>query len=151
MLDHRREKLALIHLAKKECALDETAYRALLYGAAGVESSALVESEEQFDTIMLAFKRLGFKSSASEARKRSPYCSRGQLAYIRKLWDSGSREKTDSALRSMVRRIGHVDDMKFLTKRSAQALIIALRAMCWKAGKNPDEIKAQKAETEIAT
>lgn len=141
MLENRNAKLAVIHLAKKECALDETAYRALIIGASGVESSSQIEREDQFDAIMLAFKRLGFMSSGAIARKRSPYVSRGQLSYIRKLWESASREKSDSALRSMVRRIGHVDDIKFLTKQSAQALILALRSMCWKAGKNPDELK----------
>lgn len=143
MLENRNAKLAVIHLAKKECALDETAYRALIIGAAGVESSSEIEREDQFDAIMLSFKRLGFMSSKAIARKKSPYVSRGQLSYIRKLWESASREKSDSALRSMVRRIGHVDDIKFLSKQSAQALILALRAMCWKAGKNPDELKGK--------
>jgi len=146
MLENRNAKLAVIHLAKKECALDDSAYRALIIGAAGVESSSQIEQEEQFDAIMLAFKHLGFMSSGAIARKRSPYASRGQLAYIRKLWESASREKSDSALRSMVKRIGHVDDIKFLSKQSAQALILALRSMCWHAGKNPDELKKTTKE-----
>ncbi len=141
MLENRNAKLALIHLAKKECALDEAAYRALIIGAAGVKSSSYIEHEDQFDAIMLAFKRLGFVSSGAITRRRSLYISRGQLSYIRKLWEAASREKSDSALRSMVRRIGHVDDISFLSKQSAQALILALRTMCWKAGKNPDELK----------
>jgi hypothetical protein len=141
MLENRNAKLAVIHLAKKECALDDTAYRALIIGATGVESASQIEREDQFDSVMLAFKRLGFVSSGAITRKRSPYISRGQLFYIRKLWEAASREKSDSALRSMVRRIGHVDDIQFLTKQSAQALILALRSMCWKAGINPDELK----------
>ncbi len=148
MLIKRHEKIALIHLAKKECALDELSYRALLRGAASVDSAADLESEAQFDSIMLAFKRLGFKSSAAIASKKSPYCTRGQLAYISRLWEAGSRQKTESALRAMVKRIGHVDDPKFLTKRAAQSIIIALRDMCWKAGINPDEIKSKTPETE---
>lgn len=144
MLENRKAKLALIHLAKKECALDDETYRALIIGSAGVESSSQIEREDQFDAIMLAFKRAGFTSSAASSRKKSPYVSRGQLSYIRRLWEACSREKSEQALRSMVRRIGHVDDIKFLSKKSAQALIIALRSMCWKAGQNPDEIKAKE-------
>lgn len=146
MLENRPAKLALIHLAKKDCALDDTLYRALLQGAAAVSSASEIESETQFDSIMLAFKRLGFTSSSANARKKSPYVSNSQLAYIRILWNTASREKSESALRAMVRRIGHVADPRFLSKKSAQALILALRTMCWKAGKNPDLLKTTPNE-----
>lgn len=146
MLENRAAKLALIHLAKKECALDDTLYRALLLGSAGVESASKIESESYFDSVMLAFKKLGFKSSAARANKKSPYISRRQLAYIKILWEASAREKSEHALRAMVRRIGHVDDPKFLSKQAAQKVILALRTMCWNAGKNPDMLKVNHNE-----
>lgn len=149
MLGKRREKLAIIHLAKKECALNEEAYRALLFGASGVASASLVESEAQFESIMRAFERLGFSSTARRTRK-SPYCSPGQMEYIKALWIAASREKSASALRAMVKRIGHVDDPRFLDKRGASAVILALRDMCWKVGKNPDELKAKAGNPRYA-
>jgi hypothetical protein len=38
----------------------------------------------------------------------------------------------------MVKRIGKVDDIAFLPRHAAQAVILALRDICWKAGFNPD-------------
>jgi hypothetical protein len=137
MLVNRREKLALIHLAKKDCALDDDSYRALLVSTAGVSSSSMVETEQQFKEIMKAFKRLGFVSKS----KKWPYCSAFQLQYIKALWAAVAREKTDTALRSFIRRIAHVDDPAFMDKRGATKVILALRKMCWSAGINPDEIR----------
>lgn len=147
MLENRAAKLALIHLAKKECALDDTSYRALLYGSAGVESASKIESETQFDSVMLSFKKLGFKSIAATTSKKSPYVSKRQLTYIKALWEAVARDKSEHALRAMVRRIGHVDDMRFLSKQSAQALILALRTMCRDIGINPDTLKSNHDET----
>ncbi len=137
MLVNRREKLALIHLAKKDCALDDDSYRALLMSTAGVTSASMVGTEGQFKEIMKAFKHLGFVSRS----KQWPYCSAFQLQYIRALWAAVAREKTDKALRSFVKRIAHVDDPVFLDKRGATKIILALRKMCWSAGINPDEIR----------
>jgi hypothetical protein len=38
----------------------------------------------------------------------------------------------------MIRRIGKTDDISFLPRASASAVILALRDICWKAGFNPD-------------
>jgi len=52
--------LKLIHVAKRQCNLDDQSYRALLSGAAGVDSASGIESEAQFKAVMAAFDRLGF-------------------------------------------------------------------------------------------
>jgi hypothetical protein len=145
MLRNRKERLALIHIARKECGLDEVAYRDLLEGTAGVSSSADIEDEKQFEEVMKAFANLGFERKPS-TRKRLPlreeqvgdYASRRQLYYIKGLWELASRARDEKSLRSMVKRIGHVEDLRFLSKRAASSVILALRDICWKAGINPD-------------
>ncbi|MCL1813410.1 MAG: regulatory protein GemA [Treponema sp.] len=142
-------RLAIIHVAKKELALDEEAYRAILSGA-GVSSAREITTDEQFNTVMAAFLRLGFFPSG---RKRSVkyratvsgaagMISKKQEYYIRGLWDLASRAKDEASLRRIIKRIGKVDNIAFLPRNSAQAVILALRDICWKAGFNPDTREA---------
>jgi hypothetical protein len=145
MLSRRSEKLAIIHLARKDRALDEDAYRGLLYGAAGVASAGKINTEEQFEAVMKAFSNLGFVRSPTKNKRlpvrddqRNNYCTDRQLYYIKGLWELASRSKNEKSLRAMVKRIGHVEDLRFLVKKDASSLILALRDICWKAGIDPD-------------
>jgi hypothetical protein len=145
MLRNRSERLALIHLAKKDRGLDDSAYRALLGGAAGVESASAIETEEQFEEAMRAFANLGFQRQPAK-RKKLPvreeqqgcFCSTKQIYYIKGLWELASRAKTEKSLTAIVQRIAKVDDIRFLTTSEASKCILALRDICWKAGINPD-------------
>lgn len=145
MLKRRSEKLAIIHLARKDRGMDEVSYRAMLSGAAGVDSASLLETEEQFDAVMKAFSAIGFVRRPARS-KRLPLrdsevgnlATRRQLYYIKGLWELASRARDEKSLRSMMKRIGHVDDLRFLPRPAASALILALRDICWKAGVNPD-------------
>lgn len=121
----RKEKLAVIHIAKKKCRLDDESYRALLQGAAGIESASEMKTEAQYQEILRAFKLLGFRY------------------YERKIWDSqfakcyalwcelhkagAVRDRRYSAMRSwMERQIGQEQDM--LTKGQKSRLIEDLKA-----------------------
>ena len=144
MLQFRSDRMALIHLAKKQCCPNEESYRALLYGTAGVDSAKDIETEEQFNGVMAAFKALGFTRKPS-ARKALPVnesevggATRRQLYYIKGLWELASRKKDEESLKRMVKRIARVDDLRFLTVKSASAVILALRDICLKAGIDPD-------------
>jgi len=145
MLQNRKERLALIHLARKDRGLDDDAYRALLAGAAGVQSAADLETDTQFEEVMRAFSNLGFARRPS-LKRRLPsrdlqcghFATARQIYYIKGLWELASRCKDEKSLRSMVKRIGKVDDICFLTKPAASSIILALRDICWKAGFNPD-------------
>ena len=144
-----KDKLALIHVAKKQLNLDEEAYRAILSGA-GVTSSKEISTIVQFNTVMAAFENLGFRSTGkangikfkSTASGTPGMISKRQEYYIRGLWDLASRAKDEKSLRAMIKRIGKVDDIAFLPSRAAQAVILALRDICWKAGYNPDTKEA---------
>jgi hypothetical protein len=144
--------IRVIHVARKETGIDEDAYRAILSGA-GVSSSKDISNLEQFNTVMSAFKNLGFRyapgsgSSPGNVRKATVdgnegFISARQEYYIRGLWQLASRVKTEKGLRSLIKRIGKVDDIHFLPVRNAAAVIQALRKICWAAGLNPDRKEA---------
>jgi hypothetical protein len=146
----QKKWMRVIHVAKRECGLDEEAYRALLYGAAGTESASGIKTWRQFDTVMAAFKNLGFrvqsktdrasglKETDTETKRNPAWITARQEYYIRGLWDLASRKKDAESLRKMVYRIGGVDDIRFLKKEDAQKVILALRDIAGKAGFDPD-------------
>jgi len=141
-MQNQRSRLAIIHLAKKQLGLDEEAYRAILSGA-GLSSAKDIESDGQFNAVMGAFERLGFRASCPKIKRGTVpgnpgMISRRQEYYIKGLWELASRSKDEQSLRRIVKRIGKVDDIRFLPRRAASALILALRDICWKAGFNPD-------------
>jgi len=136
-------KYSIIHVAKKQLGLDDDAYRAIL-SRAGLTSSKDIKTAKQFNTVMTAFQSLGFKSTSHASRRMNTVVgARGMISkrqeyYIRGLWLLASRFKDEASLRKIIKRIGKVDDISFLKKRSASAVILALRDICWKAGFNPD-------------
>jgi hypothetical protein len=145
-MQNQKSRLAIIHLAKKQLGLDDEAYRAILSGA-GVTSAKDIETELQFNTVMGAFLHLGFLPSRHGGLNKyhsaipgtnPAMISRRQEYYIKGLWALASRAKDEKSLQHMVKRIGKVDDISFLSRRAASALILALRDICWKAGFNPD-------------
>jgi hypothetical protein len=137
-------RLAIIHVAKKQLGLDEEAYRAILSGA-GVLSAGDITTDAQFNAVMTAFSRLGFKSRGAAVKYRNTapgtnpeFISKRQEYYIRGLWALASRVKDEQSLRRIVKRIGKTDDISFLSRRAASAVILALRDICGAAGFNPD-------------
>jgi phage gp16-like protein len=148
-------RLAIIHVAKKQLGLDEEAYRAILSGA-GVSSARDITTSAQFNTVMTAFARLGFKPRGAELKHQNTapgtnpaFISKRQEYYVRGLWSLASRAKDEQSLRRMVKRIGKTDDIRFLSRRAASALILALRDIGWKAGFNPDSKADSKEEAHV--
>jgi hypothetical protein len=152
----QKKWIQVLHVAKRECKLDDTAYRALLFGAAGVESAGDIKTWKQYDAALTAFWNLGFRVKSKTSRasglketdtetKRNPeWITSRQEYYIRGLWDLASRKKDEASLRVMIKRIGGVEDIRFLKRVDAQKVILALRDITKKAGYNPD--REQKAE-----
>jgi len=137
-MKNQKARLAIIHLAKKQLGLDEEAYRAILWGA-GLESAKDITTDIQFNTVMSAFVNLGFQSSPrgginkykNTVHGKNPgMISRRQEYYIKGLWALASRAKDEKSLRRIVKRIGKVDDISFLSRRNASAVILALRDIC---------------------
>jgi len=55
-----KKKKALIHIAKSDLHLDDSSYREIMKGVAGVESAAKL-TREGFDKVMKRFQEMGFK------------------------------------------------------------------------------------------
>lgn len=134
----------IIHVAKRQTGLSDEQYRALLSGAAGVESAKDIKSWVQYRAVMAAFKKLGFKSPSKDFQKSSKedrqpaWITKRQEYYIRGLWRLASRVKDENALRSLTKRITGTDDVTWCSKKDASRLILALRDIAQKAGFNPD-------------
>jgi len=135
MLTNRSAKLAAIHIAKKQLKLDDRAYRAMLKKTAGVSSAAKIQNDNQYFAVMKAFRRAGWNATGS----RSNHCTPAQLYYIKGLWQLASREKTQRSLNAFIKRIAGVEDIRFLSRKNAQSIILALRNIAEKAGYNPDK------------
>ena len=136
-LTRRRQKLAAIHIAKKELGLGDEKYQSLLRRAVGIKSAADLQNDTQYFTLMRAFRAAGYKPRR-EDEQEGFHCTKAQYRYIKGLWKLASRSKTESSLRVMVKRICDIDDMRFLSKTGASKLILALRDIAAKAGFNPD-------------
>jgi hypothetical protein len=152
----QRKWIQILHVAKRECALDDEAYRAVLWGTAGVESASGIKTRGQYNAALSAFKTLGFrvksktsratglKETETETRRNPAWITARQEYYIRGLWDLASRKKDLESLGKVVFRIGGVDDIRFLKKKDAQKVILALRDITEKAGRDPDKSNPEK-------
>jgi len=125
----RAGAIAKIHVAKKQLGLDDATYRAVLHRVTGQDSAARL-NDVQLGNVIREFVRLGWKDGGSELRfGRTPT---GRL--IRILWRDVSREKSETALRSMIRRILGLADVvipepDILSVADASKVVEALKAM----------------------
>lgn len=127
-LTNRRQKIALIHVAKRRMSLADEDYRALLEGAADVSSAAEITTDDQFNAVMDAFAILGFVRHTP--LDNDLWGGTGQQrTYIEGLWRRVSRTKTKAGLYAFIRRTTGVDHPRFLTRRTASAVITGLLRM----------------------
>ena len=140
-ITNKKQKIALIHVAKKAVGIGDEDYCSLLLGSAGIDSTKYLEYEDQFDAIMQAFKNLGFKSKSRKASRPQWTdrwgCSDAQRAKIEAMWKTCARNPTDKSLRAFIKRITHVDHPAFLRPVLVSKVISALHAMMVKAGHDP--------------
>lgn len=132
----------IIHIAKAKTGIDDESYRALLWGAAGVDSATQIRTSQQYNAVMAGFANLGFKVQKrkveGQTSRPANMITARQEYYIRGLWELASRAKDERSLRGICKRITGVDDLSFCPKSKASALILALRDIAKKAGYNPD-------------
>ena len=97
----RAYRLRLIHAARRQLGLDETAYRALLAGAAGVSSAGDMTTDRQWAAAVRALRAAGWRGVGRlQGQEAAAY------ALWRRLYDLGAVERRSySALRSWVRRM----------------------------------------------
>jgi len=143
--DSRRKRLIqLIHVGRSKIGLADDNYRALLEGVTGKSSSADMTVAE-LETVLQTMRKLGFVAAGSGEEKGLAVrpenvgdASPRQIYYIKGLWALASRKKSEESLKAIIKRIAGVDDIRFVPKRSASAVILALRDIAERAGYDPD-------------
>lgn len=125
----RKKRLASIHIARKDMALEEESYRALLCRVTG-QTSAKELTDAQLQSVISEFERLGWEP---ERFQRFAAANRPDVRKVFAIWRSlkghlecrGSRD----GLRAFVQRQVGVSDPNFLNGAQAQKVIEALKAM----------------------
>ncbi|MDR0639532.1 MAG: regulatory protein GemA [Spirochaetaceae bacterium] len=141
--EKRKNLIRLVHTGKVKLGWDEDTYRAFLWGVCGKETAADMSVRELCDAAN-GMRRAGFAEKALRVRpEERGRATLSQLEYIKGMWAVCARNKSGRALGAFVRRIAHVDAMRFLTVETARNVILALRDMMEKAGYDPDT--SQKA------
>lgn len=84
MNNQRAKDMQLIHIAKKDLAMDDDTYRALLLRVTGKSSSKDLNDSER-DALLKEFKRLGFKVKVKSSFGQRPQVSVDRTPRMRKI------------------------------------------------------------------
>lgn len=136
----RRSLIAKIHVAKKQLALEDDSYRALLRRITGVDSSAAA-TDRQLEAVIGEFKRLGWKDQRPASSGRSAD-GREQASKLRALWRSlyqlGYVDRADDdALTAWVTRTTGKQAMRWNSPADLNRTIEAAKAWCLRVGYDP--------------
>ena len=143
-MTNRRAKLALIHVAKQQLALDDQSYRALLAGAAGVRSAADLTTDVQHRAVMDAFARLGFASSGAPRRRRPANAQFGKCyALWCALYECGAvKSKRYASMMRYVQRMVGAQDIY----REDQLSMVIESLKRWLARASAKAVKTRRVE-----
>lgn len=140
--------LAKIHIAKKEMALHDDDYRAILQRVTG-QTSAKGLSDRQAGALLEEFKRLGWKPSVIKGGKASaptakakpadsPVAKKARALWI-SLWQLGAiRDSSEKALEVFAKRQLKCDHLVWADQQQIYKLIEALKAMAERHGWSQD-------------
>lgn len=123
-----RDKIALVHVARRDLDMADEVYRSMLREVAGVASSADL-TESGFLAVMARFQRLGFQGRPAPLGERIGMATDAQLSYIRGLWSQWLGRPDEAALTAWLGRKFHVSAIRFLDVVSAQKAIEGLKRM----------------------
>ena len=116
MTNNRASLIKLIHVAKRELALDDEAYKAAIDGVAKGKTSSADLTVIELENLLERFKSAGFKrqSTASKRRRKSPVAGTPvrtpEISKIRAIWITMHRhglvrDSSEAALNSYVQRM----------------------------------------------
>lgn len=138
--DYRRNALiAKIHVAKKQMALNDCNYQALLIGATGKESCSDMNIAE-LDNVVKAFERYGFKAKPKrKLQSNKKVANAPQARKIRAFWLmlhhlGAVDDASEDSLEMFVKRTCGVDALNWLQERQADTVIRALRGWLTRVG-----------------
>jgi phage gp16-like protein len=122
----RKNELAKIHLAKKQLALDDDEYRAIMLSVTGKQSAADLDWQGRHK-LLNHFKKIGFKVVAKAAQRPRPAVARNRQALIGKIEAQLAEAKLPWAYAdAMAKRICKVDSIQFCTPEHLGKIISAL-------------------------
>lgn len=122
----RKNELAKIHLAKKQLALDDDEYRALLLCVTGKQSAADLDWQGR-NKLLIHFKKIGFKVVAKPAGRARPEVAADRQRLIGKIEAQLAEAKLPWAYAdAMAKRICKVDSIQFCTPEHLVKIIAAL-------------------------
>lgn len=124
-----RAQIAMIHVAKKQLALTDESYRAILARITGHDSSRDCTPAE-LDLVIDEFKRLGWRPKP----KPNAYSDRPYVRKVYALWAEAGRvgaveNASKPALRAFTERQTGKAAPEFLTPAQANSVSEALKAM----------------------
>lgn len=140
---NRRALLAQIHMAKKQLALEEDSYRAILVRITGQDSAKAIP-DTGLVAVVAEFTRLGWKNRPFRPGSKKPH--------VRKVWAVwGSmkgilRDPSADGLRGYVKRMAGVDDPEWLTGEQANKVVGGLKA--WKRREEKAQREQEAADAE---
>ena len=125
-------QIKIIQVAKRQLALADEDYRALLERVAGVSSCRDLDNTG-FDLVMESFRRLGFDSTSPRKPfgwDRGDMATGAQCSMIRREWaEFTDRDGTDATLGKWFERTFKISSLRFLKGDDARKAITALKAM----------------------
>lgn len=133
-MDPRVRLIKLIHVARRDLAMAEDSYRAVIVGASkGRTSSSKDLRVNELEAALDHMKRCGFSvKPAKKAQQSRPLANDQQSRKIRALWlslhQAGKvRDPAESALASFVKRMTGVEALQWLTGAQASRIIENLK------------------------
>lgn len=138
--------LVQLHVARRDLALDEEAYRDVLERATGTRSAGEMTAPQR-RLALAAFKELGWKPQARKAdgSRRLPKSKRADIRMIYALWwrlaEAGAVRPGHAALRAFVKGRTHrlkwegaPDHIEWIEPAHAHDVIEALKVMAHRNG-----------------
>lgn len=125
------KQLGLLHVAKKQLALDDDDYRAILLVKGGGALSGKDLDRAGFDGVMAYFTALGFRSGWTKRTfgRRQGMASPEQVDLIRALWRDWHGGDDEAALNAWLERSFKIAALRFARPDVAGKAINGLRAM----------------------
>jgi hypothetical protein len=132
-----KSKVSLVQVAKRQLALGDDEYRAILREYGGVESATKLDVRA-FDDVMQRFRQLGFVSDRTRCAggDRAGWASPAQIQLIRELWTELTVTGTERDLCRWLERHFAISSVPFLTRQKAAMVLGAMRK--WQARKADD-------------
>lgn len=125
------KKIAVLHVARRQLALDDDSYRDILRRCARVASAADLD-EVGFGRVMKHMARLGFRSTWTKRTfgNRPGMASPSQVELMRRLWrEYAPDDREERGLNAWLAKYHGVSALRFVSAAKAAKILPALKAM----------------------